>query len=290
MKISVVPFQWLIGSTTILNGLLGLTIGLLSVPTQALTVKEVPNPRQISGNWVTDSAEILSPETEVQLNQMINQLESKDGSEMAVVTVLETKPSVSPKAFTTDLFNYWHIGKKEQDNGVLFLISKNDRRVEIETGYGVETVLSDEKVGNIISTEIIPHLKKNDFNGGTIAGTRSLIEELEISQNINKFDLRKWLVYSRKFDSMKWLFGIVVVCAIALVIAINKGMFRKRYFHRRSKRYSYNRYKSNSGSRSHGYSTEGFSGGSSGGEFAGGSSGGEFGGGSSGGGSDGGNW
>jgi uncharacterized protein len=96
-------------------------------------VKDVPNPRQINGTWVTDMAGMLDEPTESQLNSLISQLERKNGTEIAVVTVPETTPAESPKEFTTQLFNYWKIGKKGKDNGVLFLISKSDRRVEIET-------------------------------------------------------------------------------------------------------------------------------------------------------------
>jgi uncharacterized protein len=151
-----------------------IAITLSSLPCGALTVKEVPNPRQTRGEWVTDMAGILKPETETKLNQMIDQLESKNGSEIGVVTVPETTPSASPKVFATELFNYWKIGKKGQDNGVLFLISVRDRRVEIETGYGVEGILPDAKVGQIINTQITPKFKQKDFDGGTLAGTQAI--------------------------------------------------------------------------------------------------------------------
>jgi len=145
----------------------------------ALDVKDVPNPQQINGTWVTDMAEILDEPTEAQLNSVISQLERQNGTEMAVVTVPETAPSASPKEFTTALFNYWGIGKKGEDNGVLFLISKSDRRVEVETGYGVEAILPDAKVGNIINTKITPRFKQGDFKGGTVAGTKALVVALE---------------------------------------------------------------------------------------------------------------
>jgi uncharacterized protein len=148
----------------------------------ALDVKDVPNPQQINGTWVTDMAEILDEPTEAQLNSVISQLERQNGTEMAVVTVPETAPSASPKEFTTALFNYWGIGKKGQDNGVLLLISKGDRRVEVETGYGVEAILPDAKVGNIINTKITPRFKQGDFKGGTLAGTQALVVALEAPQ------------------------------------------------------------------------------------------------------------
>lgn len=160
----------------------GITL-FYSLPSYALTVEEVPNPRQTYDGWVTDSADILSDRTENQLNQMISELESNNGAEIAVVTVPETFPSSSPKEFTTELFNYWGIGKADRDNGVLFLISVGDRRTEIETGYGMESILPDAKVGNIIDTQILPQFKQEDYDAGTLAGTKELIAVVKTSSN-----------------------------------------------------------------------------------------------------------
>ncbi|WP_242541945.1 TPM domain-containing protein [Leptolyngbya sp. Cla-17] len=109
-------------------------------------VEEVPNPRQANRGWVSDTANILNAATEKKLNQTISQLEAKNGTEIAVVTVPNTAPSETPKAFATQLFNHWKIGKANSNNGVLFLVSKGDRRVEIETGYGIEPVLPNAQV------------------------------------------------------------------------------------------------------------------------------------------------
>ena len=147
----------------------------------ALRVEEVPSPRQ-TGGWVTDRANILSPETEAELNRLITELEAQNGSEIMVVTVPETSPYSSPKEFTTTWFNYWKIGKKGQDNGVLFMYSTGDDRIEIETGYGVENILPDAQVGNLIRQEIRPRFKKGDFEGGTLVGTKELIAVLKTYQ------------------------------------------------------------------------------------------------------------
>ena len=149
------------------------------VASQAITVQEVPNPRQVNHTWVTDKANILSDSTETQLNQMIAELEAKNGSEIAVVTVPDTKPSATPKAFATELFNFWEIGKKGKNNGVLFLISSGERRVQIETGSGIQSILPDAKTVSIIQTEITPKFKQQDFDGGTLAGTKALVNVLQ---------------------------------------------------------------------------------------------------------------
>jgi len=149
------------------------------VTSQAITVQEVPNPRQVNNTWVTDKANILSDSTETQLNQMISDLEAKNGSEIAVVTVPDTKPSGTPKAFATELFNFWGIGKKGKNNGVLLLISSGERRVQIETGSGIQSILPDAKAVGIIETEITPRFKQQDFDGGTLGGTKALVNVLQ---------------------------------------------------------------------------------------------------------------
>jgi uncharacterized protein len=158
--------------------LLGLSLILFPLLNHAITVQDVPNPQQQYGGWVTDMANILSPETENQLNRMISELEATTGAEIAVVTVPTTAPSSNPKAFTTELFNHWGIGKAGTDNGVLFLTAVEERRVEVETGYGVEGVLPDAKVGNILKTQVTPRFREGDFEGGILAGTQGLIEAI----------------------------------------------------------------------------------------------------------------
>jgi uncharacterized protein len=269
MKTSTILFKYFMGTT-----LWGLVM-CLAVPTHALTVEEVPNPRQSSGEWVTDMAEILKPETEDQLNTMINRLEEKDGAEIAVVTVPETKPAASPKAFATELFNYWQIGKQGQDNGILVLIAKGDRRVEIETGNGMQTTLPDAKVTNLINTEILPLFKKNDFDGGTLAGTRSVVVGLEpsLAKELKGNTSPFWL--SALLLSLWPLLGLLLV-----LIGI-----------------AYLLYKLGSSDDGGGSGGGGFSSSSSsssdvsgGGFSGGGSSGGDFGGGGSSGGGGGGSW
>jgi len=160
-------------------GLLSFSAIAFPVTSQAITVQEVPNPRQVNNTWVTDKANILSDSTETQLNQMISDLEAKNGSEIAVVTVPDTKPSATPKAFATELFNFWKIGKKGKNNGVLLLISSGERRVQIETGSGIQSILPDAKAVGIIETEITPRFKQQDFDGGTLAGTKALVNVLQ---------------------------------------------------------------------------------------------------------------
>jgi uncharacterized protein len=158
-----------------------LGIFLLPQPAWAITLQQVPNPRRYGG-WVSDTANILSSSTENELNRLITQLEQRTGAEMAVVTVPNTQGYATPKAFTTQLFNYWGIGKAGRNNGVLFLVSVGDRRIEIETGRGLTTLLPDSQVQQIIDQQILPRFRAGDFDGGTLAGVRQLASALQGQQ------------------------------------------------------------------------------------------------------------
>ena len=181
-----------------------------------LDVKDVSNPRQAYGGWVTDMVDMLFPEAEAKLNTMISDLEAKNGAEIAVVTVPNTRSSSTPKEFATELFNYWGIGKEGQDNGVLFLVSKSERQVEIETGYGIVPILPNAKVQEIIEREIIPQFKREDFEGGILAGTESLIFKLGGDLSFTSIVSRIKL----KINAVFHVIRITLVCLILLAFVL----------------------------------------------------------------------
>ena len=168
---------------TLALGFISTIVTVTPLNSQAITVQEITNPRQNNGGWVTDMANVLSNETENKINRLISELEQNNGAEIAVVTVPDTETYATPKAFATELFNYWGIGKADVDNGVLFLISVEDRRVEIETGSGLQTILPDTEVKDIIETKITPQYKQGNYDRGTLNGTKALVSALDSNQN-----------------------------------------------------------------------------------------------------------
>ena len=159
---------------------LALVVAITTVPAAllALPIEKIRNPRETEGNWVSDVANILHPETEQKLNTLINQLKAANGSEIAVATLPDSSQFTTPKELATKLFNTWGIGERGKDNGVLFLISVGDRRVEIETGYGIEAILPDAKVGRIIEERITPAFRRGDFDAGILSGTEAITQSL----------------------------------------------------------------------------------------------------------------
>jgi uncharacterized protein len=102
----------------------------------------VPNPRLHFG-WVADPAGVIAKRSG-EMNQLIAALEKETSAEIAVV-VLPTIGEIVPKDFAVALLKKWGVGKADKKNGVLVLHILDQKRIEIETGYGMEGILPDAK-------------------------------------------------------------------------------------------------------------------------------------------------
>ena len=119
--------------------------------------------------WVNDFASVLSSEYKEKLTSLIEEVEQKTSSEIAVVTV----DSISPYGeieYTRLLFDNWKPGKKGKDNGVLVLLVVKERRWRIETGYGIEGILPDGLCGEIGRDYMVPYFKQAKYSEGLYNG------------------------------------------------------------------------------------------------------------------------
>jgi len=129
-------------------------------------------------NYVNDLADMLSSPTKESLNQTLAAFEKQTGNQLAVLTI----PSLDGRnleAFANAVFNEWKIGQTNYNNGVLLLISKSDRKLRIEVGYGLESELTDGEAGRIIRNIITPEFRKGDYDAGIIRGIKSIQEEIQ---------------------------------------------------------------------------------------------------------------
>lgn len=142
----------------------------------AVTPLEVPDPRP-RGSWVVDLAEVLDPGETASLDARLQALHDDLTVEIAVVTV-PTAGSLPPKAFATTLFNRWGIGRAGVDNGLLVLLVLDVRRLEMETGYGLEPVLPDGWLGQMQVRQMVPHFKGGRYGAGLLAGLDATAQRL----------------------------------------------------------------------------------------------------------------
>lgn len=120
-----------------------------------------PNPPRL----VNDFAGMLSAAEASQLEAKLLQYEQSSSTQITVVTV-KSIGMYEVAQYAIELGNRWGVGQKGKDNGVLILASKDDRKINISTGYGLEGALPDAVCGRIIRNEIVPNFKNGDFYAG----------------------------------------------------------------------------------------------------------------------------
>lgn len=123
---------------------------------------------------VTDLTQTLSQAEQAQLEQKLAAFEAKKGSQIALLIVPSTQPEDIAQ-YSIRTVEKWKIGREKVDDGVLVLIAKNDRKMRIEVGYGLEGAIPDLYAKRIISEVIGPKFKQGDFYGGLDAGIDKLI-------------------------------------------------------------------------------------------------------------------
>lgn len=115
--------------------------------------------------YVNDFAGLFSPDFREELEKELSDFEKETTAEIAVVTI-ESLDDYSVEEYAVRLFEEWKIGKKEKDNGILLLIAKQERKIRIEIGYGLEPVITDGRAGRIIREEMRPSFKKENYEEG----------------------------------------------------------------------------------------------------------------------------
>lgn len=138
--------------------LAALVLGFMPTVASAL---EVP---ALSGR-VNDYAGIISPEAEARIEQTLAALERDKGAQVAVLTI-DSLDGESLEEYSLRVAETWKLGRAEQDDGALLFIAKNDRKMRLEVGYGLEPYLSDVMSRRILDQILRPSFRAGDFDGG----------------------------------------------------------------------------------------------------------------------------
>ena len=127
---------------------------------------------------VTDLTRSLTPNQLDTLEQLLKSLETRKGSQIAVLVVPSTQPE-EIEQYAIRVAEAWKLGRKGIDDGALMLIAKDDRELRIEVGRGLEGAIPDAVANRIIDEIMVPFLKQGDLYGGIQAGIVRLIRIIE---------------------------------------------------------------------------------------------------------------
>jgi len=114
---------------------------------------------------INDFAGVIQAQYKQSMNSLALEVLEKTGTSVVVATFKSIGDN-DPAGFASRLYETWGIGKKGEDKGVLILLAVKERRVRIETGYGVEGILPDGLVGEILDKYVVPFLKTDDYGKG----------------------------------------------------------------------------------------------------------------------------
>jgi len=127
---------------------------------------------------VTDLTATLAPAERAALEDKLARFEARKGSQIAVLIVPTTQPEAIEQ-YSIRVTDAWKLGRKGVDDGVLLLVAKNDRKLRIEVGRGLEGVLPDAIAKRIVADTITPRFRENDFAGGVNAGVDRIMGTID---------------------------------------------------------------------------------------------------------------
>jgi uncharacterized protein len=125
--------------------------------------------------YVNDYAGMISPQVRTNLENELRAFEQTDSTQVVILTIPSLEGEVL-EDFSIKVADAWKIGQKNKDNGIILLAAKQERKIRIEVGRGLEGRLTDLMSGRIIDLVIKPRFRAGDFDGGFVAGVAALID------------------------------------------------------------------------------------------------------------------
>ncbi len=184
-------------------------------------IDDIPNVHvQDRTKYVSNPDGVLSVGTVATLDSMLYGLQRSTTAEVAVV-VVDRIEGGDIDTFGTELFGKWGIGKKDNDNGLLFLVSKDDRKMVIRTGYGVEGLIPDLVGGRLIRNVAAPHFRSGDYDGGVLATVSAINEILSdpeaAGEVVSKYGPES---VSRPDDTGRELFNLWIGAGVVMTFVV----------------------------------------------------------------------
>lgn len=129
--------------------------------------------------YINDFENILTDQEESELTSIIKEHESQTTDQIAIVTLTSLEPYNNIDDYSLKLANYWGVGQKGKNNGVLIALGKGLRKIRIQNGLGIENKLTDSETKKIIGEIMIPEFKNDNYYKGLKLGIEAIIEELK---------------------------------------------------------------------------------------------------------------
>jgi uncharacterized protein len=186
-------------------------LSLAFLPFQTFAQRAVP---EHGGVWVHDEANVLSPGTVAQLEQILKAERDSTSNQIAILIV----PSLEGEdinGFGIRVAEKWKAGDAKKDNGVIFIVAIQDRKMRIEVGQGLEGVLTDALSSRINRNEVAPNFRQGNYDAGIMAGTMAIIQAIK-GQYVNTDPPQR-----KRGGKSPW--GTLIFIIILIIIMSRRG-------------------------------------------------------------------
>jgi uncharacterized protein len=207
---------------------------IISLSNNAFALEVPPKPL----GRVSDYTNTLSAGEIRELEQVLANYEQETTNQIAVV-LMRSLEGDNLEDYSIRLAEQWKIGQIGKDNGVILLIFKQDRKIRIEVGYGLEAVLTDSLAGEIIRNNIAPYFRRGEFFGGIWNGVSAIISAIKGEYRVRSgADVPKIEEGPKPLSSPfpRWVIWMVLGSGVLIVLMFFGGIFLMNYWDWRAAR------------------------------------------------------
>jgi uncharacterized protein len=159
---------------------------------------DLPKPE----HYVEDYANVINASDERSLNGILQELEQKTGAQYIVLTILTTG-GLPIEQFALAHAEKWKLGQRDTDNGMLFVLAKNDRKWRFEVGYGLEGFVTDQYCGRVGREVLVPYLRQGNFSEGIYKANLTIVQKIASESGIALTGMPKLAPISTKRRNVK---------------------------------------------------------------------------------------
>ena len=173
--------------------------------------------------FVNDFANVLSDQTEQEIFNLCLTIQQKTTAQLVIVTVPNMEGN-NIESYANILFNKWGIGTKDKNNGVLLILSKDEKRIRIEVGYGLEGAINDAKAGRILDKYAVTALKEGNYDQAIIDTAKQIQGEIYTEYNIdNTVDNPDYVPIGNNNVTIDSKYIVITIIIFIFLVIITKG-------------------------------------------------------------------
>jgi uncharacterized protein len=184
---------------------------------------------------VNDFANVVDPASEAEIDRWVRSLIRASGDYVYVVTVETFAPYGSIEDYAVRLFERAKIGTRAKDNGVLIVLAVKDRRVRIETGYGLEEFVTDGFSGETIRRAMLPEFREGRYGQGLLNGVSRVVQRIAEGRGVTLSDAPSATPAARPSREQlpEWVVPVALFILFLVLRSISRARRGSRFTRRR---------------------------------------------------------